>query len=741
MIVDTVSPTPFALLRRAKNFEYRDSDHHLQQFSSFEDPIQALTDECTRVLKCISSANQSSVSSSKTSTSLRDASWSRFEDIGFGGAIESDLDDEEMTRKGGARNGPRATPLSSGGDLDRPTTPSWADFMSSGFSDENPLKATPAPLLLPPDKVLPPPLPTDRGQSSQSHRKTLEMESSLEPGELASIATLDLDDSFWWVWVSSLASEEPTARKAVFGRCTLVETIIKNAKWLILEEQVKGAAPEPEPGAYIVEKKRFFSFSSRKGKLTRRKSSAKKVESMEDSYKRNNNPAPQSKTSIAPDQHARIQAAAAALQRKHREQEQGFANGSAPNNQSAAHSKTNSVMTFQPAIMSEASQAMKWASNYDKDAYRTAYLSDNRAGTGEPSESLKVPTNDKPSSSLSSAPSTSTRQAPQSRSDAAPTTPKENTESTVEEVTGKEENSNPAPPPVEVPPRKPVESPEDTTKKLKKKPGNTGIKSMFGTGRKKAEQPPMKPTGAEPSAVAAARAALEGKAKAAQEQQSRSVPATNGSSVLKKKPLPESPTVAGPQPVSESPAPAAPEPEDEKPTTPKASQEPEPVLESVEQAQNNPRSPEQGSGRITQHDSEHDALSRVDTNEQVAADREFSRFDQGPLVEQPAFVPEDSPLSSASPTSENESEKRSSRPDNGSMETSSNGHTQTPHVASAYQDRWAEIRKNAADRAAQSSPPGHRSIDTERTDDGDTSGEESKLCPSPNTNVANGFRH
>ncbi|RJE24367.1 morphogenesis protein [Aspergillus sclerotialis] len=725
MIVDTVSPTPFALLRRAKNFEYRDSDHHLQQFSSFEDPIQALTDECTRVLKCISSANQSSVSSSKTSTSLRDASWSRFEDIGFGGAIESDFDDEEWGRMGGARDGPRSTPLSSGGHLERPTTPSWADFMSSGFSDENPLKAPPAPLLLPPDKVLPPPLPTDRGQSSQSHRQTLETESSLEPGELASITTLDLDDSFWWVWVSSLAGEEPAARKAVFGRCTLVETIIKNAKWLILEEQVKGAAPEPEPGAYLVEKKRFFSFSSRKGKLTRRKSSAKKMESMEDSYKRNNNPAPQSKTSIAPDQHARIQAAAAALQRKHREQEQEFANGSAPNNRSDTHSKTNSVMTLQPAIMSEASQAMKWASNYDKNAYRTAYLSDNRAGTGAPSETLKMPTNDKPGSSLSSAPSTSTRQAPQSQSDAAPTTPKENTESVLD-ITGKEENSNPAPPPAEVPPRKPVESPEDATKKLKKKQGNTGIKSMFGTGRKKAEQPPMKPTGAEPSAVAAARAALEGKAKAAQEQQSRSVPATNGSSVLKKKPLPESPTVTASQPVPEnvpeSPAPAAPEPEDEKPTTPKASEEP--VLESVEHAQNNSRSSEQESGRITQHDSEHDALSRVDTNEQVAADREFSRFDQGPLVEQPAFVPEDSPLSSASPTSENVSEKPTSRPDNGSMETTSNGHTEIPHVASASQDRWAEIRKNAADRAAQNSPPRHRSIDTERTDDGDTSGEE-----------------
>jgi hypothetical protein len=31
MIVENVSPTPFSLLRRAKNFEYRDDDWHLQE--------------------------------------------------------------------------------------------------------------------------------------------------------------------------------------------------------------------------------------------------------------------------------------------------------------------------------------------------------------------------------------------------------------------------------------------------------------------------------------------------------------------------------------------------------------------------------------------------------------------------------------------------------------------------------------------------------------------------------------
>lgn len=753
MIVDTVSPTPFALLRRAKNFEYRDSDQHLQQFSSFDDPIRALTDECHRVLRCISSANQSIVSSSKTSTSLRDASWSRFEDIGFGGAIEFDQEDDAGPAKGEFANGLKTAPQSSSGDLGRPTTPSWADFLSSGFADENSVKAPTAPSLLPPDKKLPP-IPTDRGQSSQSHKRHLDTDSPLEPGELASINALDLDDSFWWVWVSSLAGEEPVTRKAVFGRCTLVETIIRDAKWLILEEQVKGAAPEPEPGAYIVEKKGLFGFS-RKGKLSRRKSSAKKMEPKEQPYKQKDNPAPQSKTSIAPDQHARIQAAAAALQKRHREQEHEFANGSAADGRHDARSmKTNSALTLQPAIMSEASQAMKWANNYDKDTYRSAYLKDNRAGTGAPAEMIKMPSNDKPKSTLSPTPSTTSRQAPPpAQADIvpnppAPATPKQNTETAVEDI---KSSKNPSPAP-EQPPSEPQQYPvapaEDQTKKLKKKPGNTGIKGMFGS-KKKTEQPPMKPTGAGQSAVAAARAALEGKAKASQEQPQM----TNGSS-LKKKPMSPAPATDAPEaelesratptadsekssvPMTGSEMPAAPAADIEKPATPKVPEEA--ISEPASNVQDAPNSLDRDAGPPrTQQAAEADALSRVDTNERDAANREFSQFDQGPLVEQPAFVPEDSPVSPEAesvpekpelPEEQVTPEKQATPDEEKSMEATSNGRIPSPPPAAdnASQDRWAQIRKNAAERAAVSETSGHKSTDTERTGDSETSGEESK---------------
>ncbi|KAL4779395.1 hypothetical protein BJX76DRAFT_341005 [Aspergillus varians] len=681
MIVDTVSPTPFALLRRAKNFEYRDSDQHLQEFAGYEDPLKALTDECLRVLRCISSTNQSTVN--EPIATDRDASWSRFEDLGFGGAIEPSPEENGSHSSSAPRDfggSLRSVPHSSAGDLGRPTTPSWADFMSSGFGDENSsLKAPVAPMLLPPDKVLPP-IATVRGQSSQSHKRGLNDEPSMDPGELASITNLDLDDSFWWVWISSLAGEESTARKAVFGRCALLETVIKNTKWLVLEEQVKGAAPEPDPDAYIVEKKRFFGFSTRKGKLGRRKSTAKKINSVEDSYKRPNNQGPNSKVSIAPDQHARIQAAAAALQRKHRE-EQEIANGtkSATTEDASNPKKTNSMMTLQPSIVNEASHAMKWASNYDKHTYRAAYLSDNRAGTGTMTDERK----EQPIPSMT----TSTRQPPPASLKSPVLAPATAIPSTAEKPADDPKTSTDAvePPAVDSPSKGPRQSTDSDVSHKPKKAANTGFKNMFGTIKKKEPEskPPLKPTGVDGSAVAAARAALEGKASG-----------RNGPAPLKKKPVPltapakttrpdtemaPEPTAVAtrePQP-SESQAPiAAPVPV----PVPAPAPAPAPALEAMSDHSN------------IRREAEYDSLSRVDTNEQVAADREFSRFDQGPLMEQPAFVPEELPVMEKRP------EKPKAEPSPPVSPISPSSPTRPSNTS---QDRWAQIRKNAAERAIQ----------------------------------------
>ena len=739
MVVETVSPTPFALLRRAKNFEYRDSDRHLQEFAGFEDPVQSLTDECHRVLKCVASTNQADIFTEKASPS-GDESWSRFEDIGFGNTIESDVEDNPAQDDfAGALN---STPQSSGGDLGRPTTPSWADFMSSGFSgDENGiLRAPVAPLLLPPDKVLPP-LSTGRGQSSQSHKRPFDAEVDLGPSELASIASLDLDDSFWWVWISSLASEEPATRKAVFGRCALIETVIKGAKWLVLEEQVKGAAPEPDLGAYVVEKKRFFGLSTL-GKLSRRKSSAKKVTPVEESYSRADNPAPQSKTSIGPDQHARIQAAAAALQRKHREQAQEADSASKAQTLDAPDSKkTNSILTLQPSIMNEASQAMKWAKNYDKDAYRAAYLGDNRAGKGTPGETLKSQEDDKPSTPKSQPPvqssDTSSAQPPSPVSkdppQSSPAPPVASPTSDDRPDTGKQGSTTSGVERTvsESQPKQSIDSVEESGKKLKKRPGHMAFKSMFGTKKKNDmdTKPPMKATGAETSAVAAARAALESKAKAAQANSMH--PQPHGPSVLKKKPVPgqQPAPISTPITTATATATAAAPAEPEKSAAPDVVEitetEPEPEARHTPKAESPPA---QDSSPVP---ADNDTLSRVDTREQADADKEFSRFDQGPLVEQPAFTP-DSPVS---PVSESIPKTSMSVEEEQVAKTSIDDPNTKPAPTpfNPASDRWAQIRKNAAERAAAAQAEvaeprlSEASRRTDDDDDDDTSADESEL--------------
>src|SRR5690606_24674673 len=122
---------------------------------------------------------------------------------------------------------------------------------------------------------------------------------------------------------------------------------------------------------------------------------------------------------------------------------------------------------------------------------------------------------------------------------------------------------------IEAEPKQSIDSTDESgAKKLKKKPGNSGLKGIFG--KKKAEprpeQPPMKPTGAETPSVSAARAALEGRtAQAAQESATLKPSGSNRLSGFRRKPVqgsstPESPTSkpATPPKTEEPKAPAAP---------------------------------------------------------------------------------------------------------------------------------------------------------------------------------------
>lgn len=371
MIVDSVSPTPFALLRRAKHFEYRVNDRVLCEYSEFEDPIDALTDECKRVLYMVSSTNSAAALSRHGNVAKTgQESWNTFQNLGF-----SDLDlHNPVSNTNGNADPPnqlRSQPRSRNADHGRPTTPSWADFLSSGFTDDDATKA-PSILSLPPDKRLPP-----IGSGTQTPSRAMSAhEEHLAPGELAAITDVELDDAFWWVWMTSLAVEEPAERKAVFGRCALIETTIMHGKWLIMEEQVKGASPDPADGVYIAPKKSLFSFTKR-GRNKKTKSD-KVATAPLDSMDRGNSTTP-SKASLAPEQASKIKAAAAALSRKTPENE---AESTARRGRydDAASTKTSSMLTM--GMMSEATPAMKWASAYDKGTIRSQYLGDAFAGKG-----------------------------------------------------------------------------------------------------------------------------------------------------------------------------------------------------------------------------------------------------------------------------------------------------------------------------------------------------------------------
>ncbi|GME31017.1 hypothetical protein GTA08_BOTSDO02402 [Neofusicoccum parvum] len=680
MIVDTVSPTPFALLRRAKHFEYRDDDRVLQKFSHYDDPIRALTEECQR---------------------------------------------------------PNVLPTLRGQD---------------GTTNHSVMGGFPFVWVLPPIGEV------TRVQSSQSHLRL--GEDDLEPGELASVSHVDLDETFWWVWMTSLAIEEPNERKAVFGRCALLETNISGGKWLILEEQVKGASA-PEEGAYIVEKKSKFSFT-RRGRLGRRKSTGKKPPTKEP-YDRAITDTPTSKTSIGPDQHARIQAAASRLAQQQKQQEaQEAAQRRGRSEETSA--KTNSVMTLQPMVVSEAAPAMKWARAFDKEAIRAQYLGDPSAGKGFLSrENLAL----SPSPTFSNgalSPGAPSPRAPSMNHDLPPLPNEPGTPKTVQRKAL-------APSPL---PASPTDGPSNgeaaaaakiplpDPEKLKLDTSDNVHPALRAEQKadQKADKKADKKKAVSPSPVAERRRMFEEKASAAgpdvkkDEHKKLKKPAQTGGGggggfkkfFGGKKKAAAEPTR------SETPEPAADantglqvpqqsglvrtlsglrkKPANIEPTAQAPAEAPEP----------SPASPGMRNEAALYTD-DRPPLSRVHTNEREEAEAHFSRFDQGPLDDQPAFVPDDTEDEALTPhatrfNKEPEPEVPQTPVDDqvsqADVSSISSASIDLAQQVSPTQDRWAQIRKNAAERAARMSDeqpyarPRHSESQASRTtaDDGDTSGEE-----------------
>lgn len=830
MIVDTVSPTPFALLRRARKFEYRENDRVLNQFAEFEDPVNALTDECKRVLYAIANINShAAVRSRQGQYSNPDETWSAFSNLGFSdmSSAASPNGMNGSAKPTTAQSGLSSAPRSRQADFGRPTTPSWADFLSSGFADDD-TKAPPT-LLLPPDKVLPP--IGSRAQTPANGRMgTSNGDEDLAPGELAAVTNVDLDDAFWWVWMTSLAGEEPNERKAVFGRCALVETTIRG-NWLIMEEQVKGASPDPMEGAQIVEKKSRFGFTKR-GRLGGRKATDKKQSPAPAPALDRTISATPSKTSVGPEQHAKIRAAAAALARK----ESGQPDETAQRRgrvEDSASMKTNSVLTL--GLTSEAGPAMQWAKSYDKHALRAQYLGDNFAGKGASREDLaRVASSASNADARSAAPSvapapalspdassfpkTSTdRDLPALPSQAEPT-PAEPIISPPTEAAAEPEQAEPAPLPPKAPeaavipdptqeqaeeaqavpmpettqaeaadpipevtalPSPP--SPKSARVERKPLPRSSNIqdhpafrKQSMDQHRSLPQQQPQTQQQVNPAVLAAQKALESNQENTSPESQkshklSKKQPTGNASgfkkmfgrnkdksnrrsmevhnqatlsppsessftrrlSLMRKKSGPPGSAKASQTALQQQPATAAP-----------AATE-EPIM---------PSSPALYNGSVNN-------MSRVDTTENENAQKEFSRFDQGPMDDMPAAAPQDSVDDEEgdvpdSPTRQYNTQAAAALDPRNEQETPNEGFitpaeqtagatddavsemsVEPPRAPSPEKDRWAQIRENAQRRAARASE--EQSMQSRPTqsgmteDDGATSEEESKSPHSP----------
>ncbi|KAF2766906.1 DUF1708-domain-containing protein [Teratosphaeria nubilosa] len=797
MLVDSVSPTPFALLRRAKHFEFRESDQVLREYSEFEDPLDALTEECKRVLYAISSTNSAAaLSRHGPVVATGQESWNAFQNLGF-----SDLEDKSLKTSepgpGSPQSGLRSQARSRNADHGRPTTPSWADFLSSGFTDDD-LAKTPSSLSLPYDKVLPP-----IGSRLNSPAYSIPGEDvNLAPGELAAVTNVDLDDAFWWVWMTSLAGEEPSDRKGVFGRCALIETSIMNGRWLIMEEQVKGASPDPTEGAYLVPKKSLFSFTKR----GRNKKTNKVPPTPAAPPERAPSTTP-SKPGLAPDQQNKIKAAAAALTRKHNGDDVASVTGRRGRNDEAVATKTSSVLTS--GMLSEASPAMKWASAYDKHAIRAQYLGDAFAGKGASREdlvrkasstnvngdatSLTSPT----APALSPAAASFHSESAQDRD--LPSVPKDEPVAAGAEADTKQEPTTALP-----------------TASEDQKPFLTAPSINIPAADEEADDEDEEET-ASPVAAAAATSALD---------KELAVDTPSKGARVERKPVPvQAHPALRPRTKEGAPASSVPKAEPQTPTSPTnaaaiaaaramTSSSPEsqklkkqpggasafkklfgrkqdkgrdsfeartggnlaslsppsetnlgrrlslmrkkpvnkPAVAQVSAPQPAPETFQEPTALHNQFDD----MSRVDTRSDANADDEFSRFDQGPTnhVSPPAVHHDEKSGDEATPApvpsrhyntalasriapEQPEAEPGFSTPlehpshvdDDVQSEATMEEQQQPPRSMEPAQDRWAQIRDNAARRAAraseeqsmQSRKTGHS---TRETDDGETSGEE-----------------
>lgn len=400
-------------------------------------------------------------------------------------------------------------------------------------------------------------------------------------------------------------------------------------------------------------------------------------------------PPPLNRTKIGPDQAAKIQAAATSL----RQQQAQLENQSRlPAGGQRSSQRTNSVFTLQPVILSEATPAMKWANKYDRDAIREAYLN------GIPLEVHSRPSTER------SLPALPTEDADEER---------------LEDRRPRPVSLMPPPPPPmhkPDPPSKYDNRPAPISKVMPAMPSPTFSPGLFipspttnGRTSPALQSPPISP----PSQ----------RSRTSNNSTPEKIKKTNRfkSFFSSKKPEPIATGRTIPQPTENSnngnlslPSPGLGRrlSMQKKRNAPVAFQgtvtdsTPAPVTSTVTSAPQ-------------RHESE---FSNPGSEEMRETTQGFSSFDQGPL-DAPAFVPDDSPDATEPSSPVEETRPAVPEKEDPVLISEDSAPTSSSEVM-PVQDRWAQIRKNAAERA-KVVPKASEELDARGSmDEGETSGEE-----------------
>lgn len=425
---------------------------------------------------------------------------------------------------------------------------------------------------------------------------------------------------------------------------------------------MKGAAQSTDDAAYIASKK-----GTKRGRLAKlgRRRSVGKMDAPRVIPGVGPIPPPP-KPNIQPEVAARVQVVAAQI----RQQALQRSNG-AGNQQEVV--RKNSAFQLQPVVVSEAASAMKWASKYDRDAIRDAYLK----GTPPPQKA-----NGSEERSLPALP----REDSQDKPLPSPAPPKTTTPS-------------PRPPPIDVPTVQGVQRPTSPVERR--------------------VQPPAAATS--PKSVESATSVSS----------PEKLPKTKGSRLGKLfgRKGDKQGTSRSTTPIPEPPSKNTSNKDVSAPIQVNRIGNGNGITKSSTVAVNETHLPPVPAKDNIRSDSFATGTSSV---EERTAKQVFSNFDGGPLADMPAFVPEDSPEPSIS-GAHNPITNRGVELEDGEVSPMTPTHlsaSEPEAPVSPVMDRWAQIRKNAADRAKKNALDDHTTTTTDTrdtsVDDGDTSGEESK---------------